>query len=102
MKSQMHPGNLSTWQAAGEHLLLLQPFMDSIIVRGEGCFLIDTEGNRILDLAAGQFCSILGHNHPRFVSRLQDQVASIAHLGDQYVSRGVLKAVSGLVSKTPS
>jgi 2,2-dialkylglycine decarboxylase (pyruvate) len=102
MKSQMHPGNLSTWQSAGEHLLLLQPFMDSIIVRGEGCFLIDTEGNRILDLAAGQFCSILGHNHPRFVSRLQNQVATLVHLGDQYVSPGVLEAVSRLASKVPA
>jgi 2,2-dialkylglycine decarboxylase (pyruvate) len=102
MKPQTHSGgNLAMWKDAAEHLLLLQPFMDSIIVRGEGCFLVDSEGNRILDLAAGQFCSILGHNNTRFMSSLQDQIGKIVHLGDQYVSPGVLEAVSQLVSKAP-
>jgi len=102
MKTEIAEGNLAVWEREGEHLLLVQPFMDSVIARGEGCFLIDMEGRRILDLAAGQFCSILGHSHPRFISRLQEQIATIAHLGDQYVSLGVLKAASRLVSKTPA
>jgi 2,2-dialkylglycine decarboxylase (pyruvate) len=99
MKTELHRGNLAVWERDAAHLLLLQPFMDSIIVGGEGCFLIDADGRRILDLAAGQFCSILGHNHPYFISRLQEQIANITHLGDQYVSPGVLEAVSRLASK---
>src|SRR5690349_4875926 len=102
VKTEIAEGNLEIWEREAEHLLLVQPFMDSIITRGEGCFLIDAEGRRILDLAAGQFCSILGYSHPRFTSRLQQQVAEIVHLGDQYVSPGVLKAVSRLVSKAPN
>ena len=43
--------------------------MDTVIVRGEGCYMVDADGNRILDLAAGQFCSILGYSHPAFVER---------------------------------
>jgi 2,2-dialkylglycine decarboxylase (pyruvate) len=101
MKTEIHHGNLAIWQRDADHLLLLQPFMDSVIVRGEGCFLIDAEGRRILDLAAGQFCSILGHSHAGFISRLQHQVADVVHLGDQYVSPGVLKALSRLASKAP-
>src|SRR5207249_2309837 len=64
-------------------------------------YLIDVEGRRILDLAAGQFCSILGHNHPRFVGRLQDQLGTLLHLGDQYVSPGVLQAAERLASICP-
>jgi 2,2-dialkylglycine decarboxylase (pyruvate) len=101
MKTEIHPGNLAIWQRDGQHLLLLQPFMDSVIVGGEGCFLIDAEGRRILDLAAGQFCSILGHSHARFISRLQEQIANLVHVGDQYVSPGVLNAASRLASKAP-
>src|SRR5262245_25337148 len=101
MKTEIQQTNLKTWERDAEHLLLLQPFMDSIIVRGEGCYLVDTEGRRILDLAAGQFCSILGHSHTGFISRLQEQVGKIVHLGDQYVSPGVLDAVSRLVRKAP-
>ncbi|PYS39725.1 MAG: hypothetical protein DMG14_12965 [Acidobacteria bacterium] len=101
MKSETQAGNLAIWERDARHLLLLQPFMDSVIVGGEGCFLIDAEGRRILDLAAGQFCSILGHSHPRFIARLQEQVAKVVHLGDQYVSPGVLQAASRLASKAP-
>jgi 2,2-dialkylglycine decarboxylase (pyruvate) len=93
--------SLSLWEQGGEHLLVLQPFMDSLIVRGEGCHLIDADGRRILDLAAGQFCSILGHNHQRFISRLQQQLDALVHLGDQYVSPGVLEAAARLAAITP-
>ena len=93
--------NLSIWQQQGENLLVLQPFMDSVIVGGDGCFLIDADGRRILDLAAGQFCSILGHNHPKFVARLQEQAAKLVHLGDQYVSPQVLSAASRLAAIAP-
>ena len=93
--------NLDHWKADGEHLLVVQPFMDSLIVRGEGCYLIDAEGNRILDLAAGQFCSILGHNHEVFRSRLKAQIDDGIHLGDQYVSPAILRAASRLAEISP-
>jgi 2,2-dialkylglycine decarboxylase (pyruvate) len=93
--------NLATWQRDAASLLLVQPFMDSIIVGGDGCFLIDAEGRRILDLAAGQFCSILGHNHPEFGARLAEQAARLVHLGDQYVSPEVLAATSRLAAVSP-
>src|SRR5438105_1277344 len=94
--------SLGLWQNHGENLLLLQPFMDSVIVGGEGCFMIDADGNRILDLAAGQFCSILGYSHPKFVERLQHQLADLLHIGDQYISPGVLKAASRLAGVAPA
>src|SRR5688572_17998670 len=75
--------------------------MDSVIVRGEGCYLVDAEGRRILDLAAGQFCSILGHNHPTFIRRLQEQLAHGVHLGDQYVSPDVLRAAARITEVVP-
>ena len=88
--------NLDHWKEYGDSLLTVQPFMDSVIVRGEGCYLVDAEGRRILDLAAGQFCSILGHSHPKFISRLREQLEYGLHLGDQYVSPNVLRAASRL------
>ena len=101
MKTLATPSSLNLWEEQGESLLVLQPFMDSLIVKGDGCYLVDVDGNRILDLAAGQFCSILGHSHPRFTERLQRQLAEVVHLGDQFVSPGVLRAASRLVSVAP-
>ena len=83
-------------------MLPVQPFMDSVIVRGDGCYLVDAEGKRILDLAAGQFCSILGHNHPAFIERLSAQAANIVHIGDQYLSPVVMEAASRLAAIAPA
>jgi 2,2-dialkylglycine decarboxylase (pyruvate) len=93
--------NKALWEKYGKHLLVVQPFMDSVIERGDGCYLVDADGDRILDLAAGQFCSILGHSHPKFAARLQEQLAKIVHIGDQYVSEGVLRAAERLTSIAP-
>jgi 2,2-dialkylglycine decarboxylase (pyruvate) len=97
----MSRSNLEAWKQSGSNLLVLQPFMDAVIAGGEGCFLIDGEGRRILDLAAGQFCSILGHSHPDFVERLQRQASRIIHLGDQYVSSEVMEAAARLAGIAP-
>ncbi len=96
-----HNPNLSLWDRYGDDLLVVQPFMDSVIARGEGCYLIDAGGRRILDLAAGQFCSVLGHNHKGFIARLKDQLDKIIHLGDQYVSPEVLMAAARLAAVAP-
>lgn len=93
--------NLDHWRDHGDSLLAVQPFMDSVIVRGEGCYLVDAEGRRILDLAAGQFCSILGHNHPEFIRRLREQLENGVHLGDQYVSPNVLRAAARIGQVVP-
>ena len=95
------PLSLGLWDQHGDNLLVVQPFMDSVIVRGEGCYLIDADGRKILDLAAGQFCSILGHSHKRFITRLQQQLQTIVHIGDQYVSDNVLQAASRLTAIAP-
>lgn len=93
--------NQHIWKKHGSNLLVLQPFMDSLITHGEGSYLIDADGQRILDLAAGQFCSILGHNNPEFISRMQAQLEKQIHLGDQYVSPNILRTAERLVSLMP-
>jgi 2,2-dialkylglycine decarboxylase (pyruvate) len=96
-----HSSNLDLWNTHGKNLLMVQPFMDSLIVRGEGCFLIDADGRRILDLAAGQFCSVLGYGHAEFTRRVAQQLETLVHLGDQYVAPAVLQAASRLAEIAP-
>ena len=93
--------SLAAWRHRGGSLLVVQPFMDSVIVGGEGCYLIDADGRRILDLAAGQFCSILGYGHPRFTERLAQQARRLVHLGDQFVSPEVMDAATRLAEVAP-
>ena len=51
---------------------------------GQGCWVWDTRGRRYLDGLAGIAVSTLGHNHPKLVPALQDQVSKIIHSSNYY------------------
>ncbi len=55
-------------------------------VRGEGCYLIGERGERYLDFAAGIAVNALGHSHPDFIRKVQDQVATLMHVSNLYGS----------------
>ncbi len=97
----MSDKNMEMWNEYGQYLIPVMPFMDNVIARSEGSFLTDVDGNRILDLASGQFCTILGHNHPRFVERLTAELANNLHVGSQYVTESVLRAAKRVTEITP-
>src|SRR3569623_315525 len=55
-------------------------------VRGEHCHLIDEEGTRYLDFAAGIAVNLLGHSHPGLIGAIQRQAATLMHGSNLYVS----------------
>jgi len=93
--------NLEIWEQQGGNILPVMPFLDNVVVRSEGSYLIDREGKRILDLAAGQFCTILGHNHPLFVERLVAELRNNLHTGSQYLTERVFEAAQEIVRIAP-
>jgi acetylornithine/N-succinyldiaminopimelate aminotransferase len=50
------------------------------LVRGEGSYVWDAEGNRYLDLFPGWGCNILGYSPPSVVRAIQAQVADLIHV----------------------
>jgi acetylornithine/N-succinyldiaminopimelate aminotransferase len=50
------------------------------LVRGEGSWVWDAEGNRYLDFFPGWGCGILGHCPPRVVQAVQEQVSTLIHV----------------------
>ena len=50
-----------------------------VIAAGEGCELIDTEGNRYLDGVASLWANVHGHRVPRLDAALAEQAGRIAH-----------------------
>lgn len=50
------------------------------LVRGEGSFVWDAEGNRYLDLFPGWGCNILGYSPPRVVRAIQEQAERLIHV----------------------
>ena len=51
---------------------------------GQGVYVWDVNGKRYLDALAGIAVNTLGHNHPKLVPALQDQVAKIIHSCNYY------------------
>ena len=50
------------------------------LVRGEGSFVWDAEGNRYLDFFPGWGCNLLGHCPATVVEAVQEQVAKLIHV----------------------
>ncbi len=74
-----------------------------IIERGEGCYLIDIDGNRYIDGIASMWTNVHGHNHPELNTALKTQLDKIAHttlLG--YSSLPAIQLAQKLVKITPT
>ena len=50
-----------------------------IIVKGEGCWLIDSEGGRYLDAVASMWTNVHGHCRPELNDALKEQVDRLEH-----------------------
>ena len=53
-------------------------------VRGEGVWLYDEAGRKYLDALAGIAVNTLGHNHPKLVKALSEQIGRIIHTSNLF------------------
>ena len=58
------------------------------LVRGEGSYVWDAEGNRYLDLFPGWGCDIIGYAPPRLVKAIQEQAARLIHVPNTWYIEG--------------
>ena len=93
--------NLDYWRRYGKYVLMAMPYADEVLVEGRGSTVRDADGKELLDLAAGMFCCVLGHNHPAFIRRVAGQMEQLLHTGTQFLSPAVLEAGEKLAEATP-
>lgn len=65
-----------------DHLMNLYNRAPLAFARGEGVWLIDTEGRRYIDCVAGIATDALGHAHPKLVAALTDQAQKLWHVSN--------------------
>ncbi|MBJ19648.1 MAG: aspartate aminotransferase family protein [bacterium] len=68
------------------------------LVRGEGCWLFDAEGNRFLDLMGGIATAVLGHAHPRLRAALEEQASRLWHVSNLYTTEPQIDLAERLTS----
>jgi acetylornithine/N-succinyldiaminopimelate aminotransferase len=66
------------------HLLPTYARVDLAFERGEGVWLIATDGERYLDFTSGVAVNALGHAHPRLVAALTEQAQKLWHVSNLY------------------
>jgi acetylornithine/N-succinyldiaminopimelate aminotransferase len=61
------------------------PLFDIEPVKGEGCYLWDKNGKRYLDLYGGHAVISIGHSHPHYVKRLNEQLSKIGFYSNSVI-----------------
>jgi len=79
------PAEQAAEQFTGEkHLLQNYARAPIEIVRGEGCEVIDADGNRYLDMVAGIAVCALGHAHPAITEAIAKQAGTLVQASNLF------------------
>jgi len=70
------------------------------LVRGEGSWVWDAEGNRYLDFFPGWGCGILGHCPPRVVEAVREQAATLIHVPNTWYTEPQVLLAQALSERT--
>jgi acetylornithine aminotransferase len=68
------------------HIVRCHEIVEAAFVRGENCYLYDSEGRRFVDFESGIWSAAIGHGHPRINDAIRAQIEKITHLGTRYPS----------------
>jgi acetylornithine/N-succinyldiaminopimelate aminotransferase len=70
--------------AQASHLLPVYARVDLAFERGEGAWLVATNGERYLDFTSGVAVNALGHAHPHLVAAITEQAKKVWHVSNLY------------------
>ena len=71
-------------EAASPHTMNTYGRLPIALSHGQGCRVWDVNGKPYLDALGGIAVNTLGHNHPKLVPALQDQISKIIHSCNYY------------------
>jgi acetylornithine/N-succinyldiaminopimelate aminotransferase len=57
-----------------------------VMVKGEGCYMWDADGKKVLDMFPGWAVSGIGHCHPKVVEAIRKQVGELIHVDNTFYS----------------
>ena len=70
------------------------------LVRGEGVYVWDDEGNQYLDFLGGIAVLSLGHAHPALVKAVSEQIATLGHVSNYFATKPQLELAERLLRLT--
>jgi len=70
----------------------------AVAAKGDGCYIVDTEGKRYLDASGGAAVSCLGHSHPAVISAIKKQVDQIAFAHSAFFTNEPAEALADFLT----
>jgi len=71
-------------EAASPHVMNTYGRLPIALSHGQGCRVWDVNGKSYIDALGGIAVNTVGHNHPKLVPALQDQISKIIHASNYY------------------
>ncbi len=75
-----------TIQLFNQYVIANYGRLPRVMVKGEGCYIWDADGNKILDMFPGWAVSGIGHCHPKVVEAVRKQVGELIHMDNTFYS----------------
>jgi 4-aminobutyrate aminotransferase-like enzyme len=72
-----------------------------VVTEAHGACVKDADGREYLDFFGGILTLGIGHSHPDFVARIQEQVARLTHTATVYPTREIVQVAERLARITP-
>ncbi|MBD3192977.1 MAG: aminotransferase class III-fold pyridoxal phosphate-dependent enzyme [Candidatus Heimdallarchaeota archaeon] len=80
-----------------ETILQTNIFEPILIEKANGSWFWDTKGNKYLDCVSGTWCVNLGHNHPRVIQAMKEQMDKLVHRSMRFLTPMTLQAAEDIL-----
>ncbi len=68
-----------------------------VVARGDGPYIIDSEGKRYLDASGGAAVSCLGHSHPAVIQAIKDQLDRIPYAHTSFFTNEPMEQLADML-----
>ena len=72
------------WMQGGRGIDLVADNQYQIIVRGEGCYIFDSDGTRLIDGTSSGFVKAIGHGRPEIPKAIANQIARLSYTPNSF------------------
>ena len=69
----------------------------TVLSHGQGCYVVDVDGKRYLDLLGGIAVNTLGHGHPALVEAVTTQASALLHVSNFFTSQAQVELAETLL-----
>ena len=71
----------------------------TLLGKGEGVYVVDSEGNRLLDAPAGMWCVNIGHGRKEMAQAVYDQIMSLDYVSPWYMASGPAAEFAAMIGE---